>query len=337
MLWLQLALGMRVSLCDGVPVSYSSSDSTGSNPQTTCTTQSPHSLEEFSQLEDFYHPSPALQLAETIPPPPQHTSHFPPAITTATQTYPFPQIHSASSSSQGMWPTPPSTACEDFEDYSYQGSPSAASCDIPANSYSGGSSTTSPRSWTSPDAQQLTFQQSMWKPQDLASPFVMHIGINTPMEDRFQQQMVSSPYANSNFVGSNSNNVDSDSLRAGEAPGMTPDQADFAMSDRSSSPVPKAELSGNFSFEDDEIATHAGLEEVGSDDEETSKSPEPYAKLIYQAFMSRERHTMTLQEIYQWFRDNTDKAKVENKGWQNSIRHNLSMNAVSHSTLAAFY
>jgi hypothetical protein len=63
---------------------------------------------------------------------------------------------------------------------------------------------------------------------------------------------------------------------------------------------------------------------------EPPKSGEtPYAKLIYQAFMSSPRRALTLQEIYQWFRDNTDKGKPgQGKGWQNSIRHNLSMNGV---------
>lgn len=60
-----------------------------------------------------------------------------------------------------------------------------------------------------------------------------------------------------------------------------------------------------------------------------SKVDEPYAQLIYRAFMSRPNKSMTLQEIYQWFRENTDKSKSEGKGWQNSIRHNLSMNGVS--------
>lgn len=63
-----------------------------------------------------------------------------------------------------------------------------------------------------------------------------------------------------------------------------------------------------------------------------SKVDEPYAQLIYRAFMSRPNKSMTLQEIYQWFRENTDKSKSEGKGWQNSIRHNLSMNGVSHSS-----
>ncbi len=55
--------------------------------------------------------------------------------------------------------------------------------------------------------------------------------------------------------------------------------------------------------------------------------PEPYAKLMFRAFLAAEGHRMTLKELYQWFKDNTD--KVKGGGWQNSIRHNLSMNAVS--------
>jgi len=58
---------------------------------------------------------------------------------------------------------------------------------------------------------------------------------------------------------------------------------------------------------------------------------EPYAKLIYRALMSAPDHSMVLQEIYQWFRENTTKGSSDSKGWMNSIRHNLSMNAVSSS------
>jgi hypothetical protein len=56
---------------------------------------------------------------------------------------------------------------------------------------------------------------------------------------------------------------------------------------------------------------------------------EPYAKLIYRALTSRPDHAMVLQDIYQWFRENTTKGGSDTKGWMNSIRHNLSMNAVS--------
>lgn len=64
---------------------------------------------------------------------------------------------------------------------------------------------------------------------------------------------------------------------------------------------------------------------------------EPYAQLIYRAFLSTPRHAMTLQEIYQWFRENTDKGKSGDKGWQNSIRHNLSMNLVSDELARSFH
>ncbi|KAG7133997.1 Forkhead box protein O1-B like [Verticillium longisporum] len=60
---------------------------------------------------------------------------------------------------------------------------------------------------------------------------------------------------------------------------------------------------------------------------DASKNGEPYARLIYRAFMSVPSHAMTLQEIYEWFRVNTDKANSPGRdGWKNSIRHNLSMN-----------
>jgi hypothetical protein len=55
---------------------------------------------------------------------------------------------------------------------------------------------------------------------------------------------------------------------------------------------------------------------------------EPYAKLIHRALMSVPNRAMVLQEIYQWFRENTNKGSSDTKGWMNSIRHNLSMNAV---------
>ncbi|KAF2787409.1 hypothetical protein K505DRAFT_421799 [Melanomma pulvis-pyrius CBS 109.77] len=54
---------------------------------------------------------------------------------------------------------------------------------------------------------------------------------------------------------------------------------------------------------------------------------QPYAQLIYRALLEKPGHTMILREIYNWFMENTDKAAdKETKGWQNSIRHNLSMN-----------
>ena len=54
---------------------------------------------------------------------------------------------------------------------------------------------------------------------------------------------------------------------------------------------------------------------------------EPYGTLIYRALMSAPGHQMVLKEIYEWFETNTD--RTTSAGWQNSVRHNLSMNGVS--------
>ncbi|KAF2708163.1 hypothetical protein K504DRAFT_361581, partial [Pleomassaria siparia CBS 279.74] len=62
-------------------------------------------------------------------------------------------------------------------------------------------------------------------------------------------------------------------------------------------------------------------------DENPIDKEQPYAQLIYRALLEQPGHTMILRDIYNWFKDNTDKAAdKETKGWQNSIRHNLSMN-----------
>ena len=63
---------------------------------------------------------------------------------------------------------------------------------------------------------------------------------------------------------------------------------------------------------------------------------EPYARLIYRALKGAPGHRMVLKDIYNWFEMYTDKARdPKSRGWQNSIRHNLSMNGVrfSHLTL----
>ncbi|KAF1364232.1 hypothetical protein EJ07DRAFT_99571 [Lizonia empirigonia] len=63
------------------------------------------------------------------------------------------------------------------------------------------------------------------------------------------------------------------------------------------------------------------------EDDNPIDKEQPYAQLIYRALLDAPNHTMILRDIYDWFRRYTDKAaQSETKGWQNSIRHNLSMN-----------
>jgi hypothetical protein len=54
----------------------------------------------------------------------------------------------------------------------------------------------------------------------------------------------------------------------------------------------------------------------------------PYSKLIYRALKEADGHRLSLQQIYEWFAKNTNKGRDKTTGWQNSIRHNLSMNKV---------
>ena len=67
----------------------------------------------------------------------------------------------------------------------------------------------------------------------------------------------------------------------------------------------------------------------GEASEEDHPTDPPYSQLIYQALINARDRRLPLQQIYAWFEKNTNKGKDQSqKGWQNSIRHNLSMNAV---------
>jgi hypothetical protein len=123
---------------------------------------------------------------------------------------------------------------------------------------------------------------------------------------------------------------------------------EFARLSISHSPVPSHEhddmAEERFLFErpsyrlpSSETSEDGGLSsrEMTAIDGDDHTAEEPYAKLIHRALMSTPNHSMVLQEIYQWFRENTSKGSSDSKGWMNSIRHNLSMNAVRH--ISSFY
>lgn len=78
---------------------------------------------------------------------------------------------------------------------------------------------------------------------------------------------------------------------------------------------------------------------TGHEDDNPIDKEQPYAQLIYRALLDAPENTMVLRDIYDWFRRYTDKAsQSETKGWQNSIRHNLSMNGVSlSSSVSSFF
>ncbi|KAI4205870.1 MAG: hypothetical protein LQ350_000055 [Teloschistes chrysophthalmus] len=68
------------------------------------------------------------------------------------------------------------------------------------------------------------------------------------------------------------------------------------------------------------------LVDEGEETDDNNIDSEPYAQLICRALKSAPGHKMVLKDIYRWFEKNTNKARSGSKGWQNSIRHNLSMN-----------
>ncbi|KAI9728289.1 MAG: hypothetical protein M1834_007691 [Cirrosporium novae-zelandiae] len=67
--------------------------------------------------------------------------------------------------------------------------------------------------------------------------------------------------------------------------------------------------------------------------EEDDGNDQPYNQLIEMALRSQPNFEMRLQDIYKWIKDNTNKAKGSTNGWQNSVRHNLSMNAAFEKVL----
>ena len=103
----------------------------------------------------------------------------------------------------------------------------------------------------------------------------------------------------------------------------------------SPSPLPSTKSNHRSAISSDLAEGYEGANDLatpnGDDtDAEGGVSSEPYAQLIYRALKSAPEHKMVLKEIYEWFEKNTDKATdPSSKGWQNSIRHNLSMNGVS--------
>lgn len=240
-----------------------------------------------------------------------------------------------------VWPSPP-PGPDDYDNYSYQSSPSSGSA--PMSCYN--PSPISPRTWSSPDfplsqASESLHQQSQQNPYH-------NLRICTPTSTEgfpVIGSQVLTPFSSGCMNQGFDNEIDG--MPHNYSPVTIPSSSVGALSCTSSPQEPL--LSTPMHMETRQESPAGGPDYRVSTDEQLdakdgkdvvagAKTEEPYAKLLYRALMSAPDHAMTLQEIYQWFRENTDKdVKKENtpkrpgknaEGWQNSIRHNLSMNEV---------
>lgn len=67
-------------------------------------------------------------------------------------------------------------------------------------------------------------------------------------------------------------------------------------------------------------------EDLSKEESKDIKPPYSYATMITQAILSDPHGVMSLSDIYNWISDHYAYYKFSKTGWQNSIRHNLSLN-----------
>lgn len=76
-----------------------------------------------------------------------------------------------------------------------------------------------------------------------------------------------------------------------------------------------------------DILTSKGLDnDLSTDEARDIKPPYSYATMITQAILSNPEGVLSLSEIYDWISKHYSFYRFSKSGWQNSIRHNLSLN-----------
>ncbi|KAI0409815.1 hypothetical protein F4802DRAFT_611502 [Xylaria palmicola] len=217
--------------------------------------------------------------------------------------------------------TPPSSIThqpEETDGLYPQGSPT-----LQAGDYSLDAGVSVPQNWHEPSLQHLNPAHFSWHPSDLIQNRDM-AGHAFAYNDYLPRRAPSVVYGGSGFHAQ---------LKTDPEPAGHPNHAATIPSSADVSPrlafheepsMPKSSVADSVRLVGQEnVADLPALPQ----ENKKPKQEEPYAKQIWRALMSSPNKAMILQQIYEWFRINTDRAKSDSKGWQNSIRHNLSMNA----------
>ncbi|KAK5992580.1 hypothetical protein PT974_05994 [Cladobotryum mycophilum] len=222
---------------------------------------------------------------------------------------------------QQVWPSPPLGPGDIQNCIPFQDPPTSASLHLPCYTHS-----PSPTSWSSPTPSFLqphgVFQQQQQQQQQhptVGSPAYLHICTPTSSKEfSFGDSDISTPYTGSFFQESESETacLRSPPMMAASLPTVPTSCSSAGSPDGLCAASPASGGATNEAYageqhEQDLVKSFTLSTLADLDTTDNAKPDEPYAKLIYRAFMSQPGHAMTLQDIYQWFRDNTDKAGEE--------------------------
>ncbi|KZL81650.1 fork head domain-containing protein [Colletotrichum incanum] len=297
----------------------------------TCTAHAPSSLVVRTDLVENYNIMTSEHQQQHEFPVQDHQRQGYYQLSAASQQYQSPNVN------QTTWHSPQSMSTDDFDNsnstntnYSYRGQAVATAYNP---------SSLSPRTWSAATTQTT--------PPASTAQFDLSLRSQEPVFDGLSNQITMSPddfrgadlqlhlhYDNSAFQqGFESRHLKGERFQYESSPAT-----DAPGSPYISSP---ASFSGDFGAEADMKPDLSGQRNPPiprATPRENASGEEPYAKLIHRALKDAPGHSMTLQELYKWFKDNTDKTrKTEGTGWQNSIRHNLSMNDAFQRRLQATF